>query len=170
MRFRRFLAASSVAIACCSGAQAGQIGFNLVEESSTLLTSNLSGLTITNLAPDSWLVDFSGTGITLAQGNNGNNAGGTMWAEPDSNLVNLITILNTLQLRLDSDVVPTANSLNCGANRPLNGQTCYVGSGNGNDYFVNVVDVADAAVPEPGVLALVGAALGAAAFFSRRKA
>jgi PEP-CTERM motif len=169
MRYRPSLLSALAFLAFCSNAHAGNIGFNLNELSATTLDSSLAGVTITNVAADKWDVNFSGTGITLIDSNSGNDAGGTAWTEPNSNLVSLVTILSSSELEVDMNVT-NPGGIDCGAYHALSNQTCAVGTGNGNAYFVDVSDdVPKSAVPEPSTLALLGAALGAAALVRRRK-
>jgi len=149
-------------------ANAVQIPINLVEVDDGFgnlsLTSSLGS--VSGVSGD-WTIDFAGTGVTI-----GSRDLPLVWKQLTGTLVNRLSNIGGNNLRLQSDVVDNVSTGTnyCGTGAPLNlGVSCYVGSGNGNDYFAKVYERVEVAVPEPSTLALFGLGLLGMGLTRRRK-
>jgi len=150
-----------VAVLLPMTAHADQLGVTFLETINgpglDTLSVNLAGAVITG-SPDDWFINLNAAGVTLSNGDLPQ-----VFQSPLLSGYNVLSIVNSQTLQLQAGV---ANSRtpddNCGTGSPLrDGTSCYIGSGNGNDYFGTVEQraPAPAITPEPATLTLFGTGL-----------
>lgn len=152
-----------------------QIGFTFLEsEPSTLTVVGLAGAIVTPLAPETWSVDISLTGIgSLDAFYWSSFIFNRVYVDDDPGFINVVSRLDATHFLVMSDVdfgsfVPSAGSF-CGTAGPIVlGVTCFVGYTNSTDDYFAVWDYAP--VPEPSTAMLLGLGMVGLATGRRRAA